>query len=118
MPPTSSSSSANTGIPTSPVLDVHRGAIDQTTITTEPPPSVMKRVREVLQSMGVVVQSESEYRYRCIRPRRLADDERPVNGQGLLASRVPEGDADSMNRIPRLTAAVSQPTRSESTMRH
>ncbi|EGO02964.1 hypothetical protein SERLA73DRAFT_176454 [Serpula lacrymans var. lacrymans S7.3] len=55
--------------PTSPkdVLRVHHGAVDQTTITTRPPPEVMKHVREVLEGMGVEIKLESEYKYRCIR---------------------------------------------------
>lgn len=48
-------------------LRIHHGAVDQTTITTKPPPEVMKHVREVLEGMGVEVQVESEYKYRCIR---------------------------------------------------
>lgn len=51
-------------------LDIHRGAIDQETITTQAPPAVMSRVNAALMSMGVEIQVESEYRYRCIRPRR------------------------------------------------
>ncbi|KAF9463336.1 hypothetical protein BDZ94DRAFT_1308854 [Collybia nuda] len=51
-------------------LGIHRGAIDQETITTQPPPRIMKRVEQALMSMGVEIQIESEYKYRCIRPRR------------------------------------------------
>jgi hypothetical protein len=51
-------------------LGIHRGAIDQDTITTQPPPIVMKRVNEALESMGIEIQVESEYKYRCIRARR------------------------------------------------
>jgi hypothetical protein len=52
------------------IIGPHRGAIDQTTTTTQQPPEVMKRVREALESMGVEIQVECEYRYRCIRARR------------------------------------------------
>lgn len=48
-------------------LGIHRGAIDQTTITTQPPPKVMKHVKTILREMGVQVQEESSFNYRCIR---------------------------------------------------
>jgi hypothetical protein len=52
------------------ILGPHRGAIDQTTTTTQPPPDVMKRVRHVLEGMGIEIQVESGYKYRCIRAKR------------------------------------------------
>jgi len=48
-------------------LGIHRGAIDQTTITTQPPSKVMKHVNKILQEMGVQIQEESTFHYRCIR---------------------------------------------------
>ena len=48
-------------------LDVHRGAIDQTTITTQPPQQVMQRMESLLQNMGIWVEKETAFRYRCIR---------------------------------------------------
>lgn len=56
-------------------LGPHRGAIDQTTTTTQPPPEVMKQVKQVLETMGVEIQVESEYKYRCIRARRQSPPE-------------------------------------------
>ncbi|KAF5375400.1 hypothetical protein D9615_007962 [Tricholomella constricta] len=78
MPPPSppSQSAVNTISPSIPAyqgLGIHRGAIDKTTITTQAPPDAMARVRAALETMGIVVQAESEYRYRCIRPRRIVD---------------------------------------------
>ncbi|ETW79817.1 hypothetical protein HETIRDRAFT_247417, partial [Heterobasidion irregulare TC 32-1] len=51
-------------------LRVHHGAVDQTTITTGAPPEVMKKVRAALEGMGMEVQVESEYKYRCVRAKR------------------------------------------------
>ena len=48
-------------------LGIHRGAIDQTTITTQPPSKVIKHVNKILQEMGVQIQEESAFHYRCIR---------------------------------------------------
>jgi len=64
-----SSSSATSGINDKQelILGSHRGAIDQTTITTQPPPKVMKHVNTILREMGVQVQEESTFHYRCIR---------------------------------------------------
>ena len=52
------------------MLGIHRGAIDQTTITTQPPSMVMKHVNKILQEMGVQIQEESVFHYRCIRASR------------------------------------------------
>ncbi|KDQ52436.1 hypothetical protein JAAARDRAFT_102655, partial [Jaapia argillacea MUCL 33604] len=51
-------------------LRVHHGAVDQTTITTRAPPEVMKHVKDILENMGVEIQIESDYKYRCIRHKR------------------------------------------------
>ena len=53
--------------PAKGVLRVHHGAVDHSTITTKPPPEVMKHVREVLEGMGMDIRLESEFKYRCIR---------------------------------------------------
>lgn len=52
------------------VLRIHHGAVDQTTITTRPPPEVIKHVCQVLEGMGIELKLESEYKYRCIRAKR------------------------------------------------
>ncbi|RXW22535.1 hypothetical protein EST38_g3306 [Candolleomyces aberdarensis] len=51
-------------------LRIHHGAVDQTTITTRPPPEVMAHVKTVLEGMGVEIQIESDYKYRCIRAKK------------------------------------------------
>ena len=51
-------------------IRIHHGAVDQTTITTKPPPEVIKHVKEVLEGMGVEIQIESEYKYRCVRAKK------------------------------------------------
>ena len=64
------------------VLRIHHGAVDQTTITTRAPPQVMRHVKEVLEGMGVEIQVESEYKYRCIRAKRR----KVTGGVGLMGS--------------------------------
>jgi len=59
-------------------LGYHRGAIDQTTITTQPPSKVMKQVSAMLRDMGVQIQEESTFRYRCIRPKKSVDESTPA----------------------------------------
>lgn len=51
-------------------LGIHRGAIDQTMITTQQPSKVMTRVSAVLHTMGVEIQEESTFKYRCIRAKK------------------------------------------------
>ncbi|KAF5325636.1 hypothetical protein D9611_000826 [Ephemerocybe angulata] len=51
-------------------LGYHRGAIDTTTISNKPPPVIMNTVRRVLGELGIQVQEESAYNYRCIRARK------------------------------------------------
>jgi len=52
------------------ILRVHHGAMDQTTITSGNPPEVMRHVLDVLLEMGLEVQEESQYKYRCVRPKK------------------------------------------------
>jgi len=52
------------------ILRVHHGAVDQTTITSGNPPEVMKHVLEVLLEMGLEVEEESLYKFRCVRPKK------------------------------------------------
>ncbi|KAF8630717.1 hypothetical protein AX15_002742 [Amanita polypyramis BW_CC] len=47
-------------------LNIHRGALDQTLVTSEPPPRVMEQIRQILDDMGIVVKTESDFKYRCI----------------------------------------------------
>ncbi|KAF8127635.1 Pkinase-domain-containing protein [Boletus edulis] len=60
----------NTSTPAKDVLRIHHGAVDQTTITTRPPPEVIKHVCKVLEEMGMDLKAESEYKYRCVRAKR------------------------------------------------
>ena len=67
------------------ILRVHHGAMDQMTITSENPPEVMKHVLDVLLGMGLEVQEESQYKYRCVRlkKRKIGSTGVPLkDGQG------------------------------------
>jgi len=55
---------------TTSMLRVHHGAVDQATITTGWPPEVFEHVTKVLITMGIEIQRESEFKYRCIRHKR------------------------------------------------
>ncbi|XP_006455596.1 hypothetical protein AGABI2DRAFT_210030 [Agaricus bisporus var. bisporus H97] len=68
------------------VLDVHRGAIDRTTITTQPPKEVISKIKSVLDSIGINAQPESAFRYRCIRPSQAnSGSESSLNANDLHA---------------------------------
>ena len=60
----------NAPTPPKDVLRIHHGAVDQTTITTRPPPEVIKHICKVLEEMGMDIKAESEYKYRCVRAKR------------------------------------------------
>lgn len=60
----------NAATPPKDVLRIHHGAVDQNTITTRPPPEVIKHVCKVLEEMGIEIKAESEYKYRCVRAKR------------------------------------------------
>ncbi|KAH6904456.1 CAMK/CAMKL/Kin4 protein kinase [Coprinopsis sp. MPI-PUGE-AT-0042] len=51
-------------------LRIHVGAVDQTTITTKPPPQVMAQIKTVLEGMGMQIHLETEYKYRCVRQKK------------------------------------------------
>ncbi|KII83675.1 hypothetical protein PLICRDRAFT_47160 [Plicaturopsis crispa FD-325 SS-3] len=102
--------------PAKNVLRVHHGAVDQTTITTRAPPEVMQHVREVLEDMGVSIQLESEYKYRCIRSKRrrsatigLGGRDAAGTGNGLAAFTL-HGTAASNGVDKRGLPAPSHPS--------
>ncbi|CAL1697751.1 unnamed protein product [Somion occarium] len=61
------------------VIGRHHGPVDPTTITSGSPPEVMKHVIAVLESMGMEVSIETDFKYRCVRPKR----KRTATGLGL-----------------------------------
>ncbi|KAJ6544027.1 hypothetical protein B0H19DRAFT_957019 [Mycena capillaripes] len=54
-------------------MRVHHGAVDHEMITAGRPPDVMQHMRNVLSGMGVDVQVEGDFKYRCIRPAKRRD---------------------------------------------
>ncbi|KAH7906853.1 Pkinase-domain-containing protein [Hygrophoropsis aurantiaca] len=78
----------NYAAPNKDVLRIHHGAVDQDTITTRPPPEVIKHVCEVLEGMGIEFKAESEYKYRCIRTKK----KKTGTGVGLGFSTVGSGN--------------------------
>lgn len=48
-------------------LDIHRGAIDKTTVTSQCPTRVMPWVKQILLEMGIEIQKIGSYNYRCVR---------------------------------------------------
>ncbi|KAF9007011.1 hypothetical protein BDQ17DRAFT_255212 [Cyathus striatus] len=95
----SSSTETLTEIPRAGQLGIHRGAIDQSTITTSPPSLVMKKVKGVLQNIGIEIEEESEYKYRCIRPRKDSSSCEKV----LYGESIAEDPADEVRFSVELT---------------
>ncbi|KAJ7689455.1 hypothetical protein B0H17DRAFT_937375 [Mycena rosella] len=52
---------------------IHHGAVDHEMITAGRPPEVMQHMQNVLSAMGIDVQVEGDFKYRCIRPARRRD---------------------------------------------
>ncbi|KAJ1989488.1 hypothetical protein H4R33_002040 [Dimargaris cristalligena] len=51
-----------------PKLKLHRGAVDQNSLTSLPPDEVFQRVKQIIFDMGLEVYKESDYKIKCIRP--------------------------------------------------
>lgn len=51
-------------------IRLHHGAVDNSTVTTGNPPDVMAHVTRILLDMGLEVQQESEWKFRCVRVKR------------------------------------------------
>ena len=94
------------------VMRIHHGAVDQTMITTRTPPEVMKHVREVLEGMGVEIQMESEFKYRCIRAKRRKTPSMALGGSGRAEPPVAGG---SLAAIQMVGSAASNGVRCPST---
>ncbi|KAG6816843.1 hypothetical protein H0H87_002492 [Tephrocybe sp. NHM501043] len=99
-------------------LRTHHGAVDQSMITTKPPPEVIQHVRAVLESMGVEIQVESEYKYRCVRAKRrkgsmvmggASTPPQPSGAAGGLAAVTMVGSAAS-NGVDKRGLPVPSPT--------
>ena len=71
-------------------LRIHHGAVDHATVTSGAPPEVFAHVTKVLFSMGLEVQKENDFKYRCIRPKKPKSA--PVkDGFGRQASEAGSG---------------------------
>ncbi len=66
-------------------LRVHHGAVDQATVTSGFPPEVFDHVTQVLISMGMEIQRESDFKYRCIRHKRKKGNFKESSPNGLSA---------------------------------
>lgn len=51
-------------------MRIHTGLVDQSALTSRPPPEVIAEVLKVLHGMGIDVKQEAEFRLRCTRVRR------------------------------------------------
>lgn len=61
-------------VPFDPALiRIHHGAMDRGTIASGSPVDLFIHVTQVLATMGVDVQKEAEFKFRCIRPKRRKD---------------------------------------------
>ncbi|KAJ7778159.1 hypothetical protein B0H16DRAFT_879621 [Mycena metata] len=104
-------------------LRVHHGAVDHEMITAGRPPEVMKHMQDVLSRMGVDVQVEGDFKYRCIRPAKRRDrmdaaESSPSNGmfgpsgtgvfRGLLPRRQPSPARSGRHPSPARTVLPTE----------
>lgn len=52
------------------VLRLHDGPVDPSTVSSAPPQEVIIQVLEVLKALGIQYTKESEFKYRCVRPKK------------------------------------------------
>ncbi|KIO20282.1 hypothetical protein M407DRAFT_81778 [Tulasnella calospora MUT 4182] len=88
------------------MLRVHHGAVDQATITSGSPPEVFEHVTQVLISMGIELQKESEFKYRCIRHKRKKTAE-PIYGDRTIDMQDEVRFSVELTRIDRLEDTFS-----------
>jgi protein-serine/threonine kinase len=55
---------------TKQVLRLHDGPVDPSTLSSAPPQEIIIQVLEVLKSLGIEYTKDSEFRYRCVRPKK------------------------------------------------
>ncbi|KAF9508795.1 hypothetical protein BS47DRAFT_1350040 [Hydnum rufescens UP504] len=80
------------------LLRIHRGAVDQSTITSGNPPEVFAHVTSVLRAMGIELTPETPFKYRCVRHKRRKDAYGPppagVTALQLSGSAASNGQVD------------------------
>ena len=86
-------------------MRIHHGAVDQMMVTTRPPAEVMKHVRELLEGMGLEIQVESEFKYKCIRAKKKKGT--IGGGMGSVGPASPTGGGASLAAVTMVGSAAS-----------
>ncbi|KAG8867084.1 hypothetical protein FRC20_006755 [Serendipita sp. 405] len=70
------------------VIRLHEGPVDPSTLSSAPPQEIITQVLEVLKGMGIEYSKESEFKYRCVRPKKKKPTGvgREPSGSGMAAS--------------------------------
>lgn len=63
-------------------LRLHDGPVDPSTLSTAPPQEIIAQVLEVLKALGIEYTKESEFKYRCVRPKKRKHGAREASGSG------------------------------------
>ena len=87
-PPANSKAAQSSSSGARYALQIHHGAFDTFTITTKPPPEVIKHVKQVLAEMGFEVSVEGEFKIRCVRPKRAGGTIKRTGTSASTASGV------------------------------
>lgn len=52
------------------ILRLHDGPVDPSTVSSAPPQEIIIQVLDVLKNLGIEYTKESEFKYRCVRPKK------------------------------------------------
>ena len=68
------------------VLRLHDGPVDPSTVSSAPPQEIVLQVLEVLKNLGIEYTKESEFKYRCVRPKKKRAGGREPSSSGAAAA--------------------------------
>ncbi|KIM26637.1 hypothetical protein M408DRAFT_31393, partial [Serendipita vermifera MAFF 305830] len=68
------------------VLRLHDGPVDPSTVSSAPPQEIIVQVLEVLRNLGIEYTKESEFKYRCVRPKKKRAGGREASTSGGTAA--------------------------------
>ncbi|PVF96374.1 Pkinase-domain-containing protein [Serendipita vermifera] len=63
-------------------LRLHDGPVDPSTLSSAPPQEIIIQVLEVLKALGIEYSKDSEFKYRCVRPKRRKHAGREASSSG------------------------------------
>ncbi|KAJ1924088.1 hypothetical protein IWQ60_005441 [Tieghemiomyces parasiticus] len=88
-----------------PRLRLHRGAVDQDSLTTQTPDEIFQMVKRTAFSMGLEVYKETDYKLKCIRPARGGPQAPATAASEAAAAGAASRPSISHTRVTNLTSS-------------